>query len=54
VAFSFTNRTADVVEKCFTRVDATEQFPFSGNQVVALLRSLNCATVAQRTYKGEK
>ena len=28
VIFSFTNRTTDVVEKSFTRVDVTEQFPF--------------------------
>jgi hypothetical protein len=28
VVFSFTNRTTDVVEKFFTRVDVTEQFPF--------------------------
>jgi hypothetical protein len=28
VIFSFTNRATDVVEKSFTRVDVTEQFPF--------------------------
>lgn len=28
VIFSFTNRATDVVEKFFTRVDVTEQFPF--------------------------
>ncbi|HKO99570.1 MAG TPA: hypothetical protein VJU86_21505 [Pyrinomonadaceae bacterium] len=28
VIFSFTNRTTDVVEKFFTRVDVTEEFPF--------------------------
>jgi hypothetical protein len=28
VIFSFTNRNTDVVEKFFTRVDATEEFPF--------------------------
>jgi hypothetical protein len=28
VVFSFTNRSTDVVEKVFTRVDVTEQFPF--------------------------
>jgi len=28
VIFSFTNRTTDVVEKYFTRVDVTEEFPF--------------------------
>jgi hypothetical protein len=28
VVFSFTHRTNDVVEKFFTRVDVTEQFPF--------------------------
>jgi hypothetical protein len=28
VVFSFTNRATDVVEKMFTRVDVTEQFPF--------------------------
>jgi PatG C-terminal len=28
VVFSFTNRATDVVEKLFTRVDVTEQFPF--------------------------
>jgi hypothetical protein len=28
VIFSFTNRTTDVVEKYFVRVDVTEQFPF--------------------------
>ena len=28
VVFSFTNRATDVVEKSFTRVDVTEQFPF--------------------------
>jgi len=28
VIFSFTNRTTDVTEKCFTRVDVTEEFPF--------------------------
>ena len=28
VIFSFTNRTTDVVEKQFVRVDVTEQFPF--------------------------
>ena len=26
--FSFTNRKTDVVEKFFTRVDVTEEFPF--------------------------
>lgn len=28
VVFSFTNRNTDVVEKFFTRVDVTEEFPF--------------------------
>jgi hypothetical protein len=28
VIFSFTNRQTDVIEKFFTRVDVTEQFPF--------------------------
>jgi hypothetical protein len=28
VIFSFTNRKTDVVEKFFTRVDVTEEFPF--------------------------
>ncbi len=28
VIFSFTNRNTDVVEKFFTRVDVTEEFPF--------------------------
>lgn len=28
VVFSFRNRTSDVVEKFFTRVDVTDQFPF--------------------------
>jgi hypothetical protein len=28
VVFSFTNRTTDVVEKFFVRVDVTEEFPF--------------------------
>jgi hypothetical protein len=28
VVFSFTNRATDVVEKSFTRVDVTEEFPF--------------------------
>ena len=28
VIFSYTNRTTDVVEKFFTRVDVTEEFPF--------------------------
>jgi len=28
VIFSFTNRSTDVVEKMFTRVDVTEEFPF--------------------------
>ena len=28
VIFSFTNRTTDVIEKFFTRVDVTEEFPF--------------------------
>jgi cyclic patellamide precursor peptide PatG len=28
VIFSFTNRSTDVVEKWFTRVDVTEEFPF--------------------------
>lgn len=28
VVFSFTNRATDVVEKFFTRVDVTEEFPF--------------------------
>src|SRR5260370_24474024 len=28
VIFSFTNRATDVVEKFFTRVDVTEEFPF--------------------------
>ena len=28
VIFSFTNRTTDVVEKYFVRVDVTEEFPF--------------------------
>jgi hypothetical protein len=28
VIFSFTNRTTDVVEKSFVRVDVTEEFPF--------------------------
>jgi hypothetical protein len=28
VIFSYTNRSTDVVDKCFVRVDATEEFPF--------------------------
>ncbi len=28
VSFSFTNRTTDVLDKCFVRVDATDEFPF--------------------------
>jgi hypothetical protein len=28
VIFSYTNRTTDVTDKCFTRVDVTEMFPF--------------------------
>jgi hypothetical protein len=28
VIFAYTNRTTDVVDKCFVRVDLTEQFPF--------------------------
>jgi hypothetical protein len=28
VIFSYTNRNTDVVEKFFTRVDVTEEFPF--------------------------
>lgn len=28
VVFSYTNRTTDVTEKCFVRVDVTEEFPF--------------------------
>jgi hypothetical protein len=28
VIFSYTNRTTDVVEKFFVRVDVTEEFPF--------------------------
>ena len=28
VVFSFTNRTTDVREKSFVRVDVTEEFPF--------------------------
>ncbi|HZT30104.1 MAG TPA: hypothetical protein VFA33_09490 [Bryobacteraceae bacterium] len=28
VIFSFTNRTTDVLDKCFVRVDATDEFPF--------------------------
>lgn len=28
VIFSFTNRSTDVIEKFFTRVDVTEEFPF--------------------------
>ena len=28
VIFSFTDRATDVVEKFFTRVDVTEEFPF--------------------------
>lgn len=28
VVFSFTNRATDVIEKYFTRVDVTEEFPF--------------------------
>jgi hypothetical protein len=28
VVFTFTNRSTDVVEKFFTRVDVTEEFPF--------------------------
>ncbi len=28
IVFSFTNRTSDVVEKSFARVDVTEEFPF--------------------------
>jgi PatG Domain len=28
VIFSYTNRTTDVVEKCFVRVDVTDEFPF--------------------------
>ncbi len=28
VIFSFTSRTTDVIEKFFTRVDVTEEFPF--------------------------
>jgi len=27
VVFSFTNRTTDVVDKFFARIDVTEQFP---------------------------
>ena len=26
--FSYTNRNTDVVDKCFVRVDVTEEFPF--------------------------
>jgi hypothetical protein len=28
VIFSYTNRTTDVMEKCFVRVDVTDEFPF--------------------------
>ena len=28
VIFSYTNRNTDVVEKCFVRVDVTDEFPF--------------------------
>ena len=28
VIFSYTNRNTDVVDKCFVRVDATDEFPF--------------------------
>lgn len=28
IIFSFTNRSTDVIEKFFTRVDVTEEFPF--------------------------
>lgn len=28
VIFSFTNRSTDVIEKQFVRVDMTEEFPF--------------------------
>ena len=28
VVFTFTHRQTDVTEKCFTRVDVTEEFPF--------------------------
>jgi hypothetical protein len=28
VIFAYTNRNTDVVEKFFTRVDVTEEFPF--------------------------
>jgi hypothetical protein len=28
VIFSYTNRTTDVVDKCFVRVDVTDEFPF--------------------------
>ena len=28
VVFSYTNRNTDVVDKCFVRVDVTDEFPF--------------------------
>ena len=28
VIFSYTNRNTDVVDKCFVRVDVTDEFPF--------------------------
>ena len=28
VIFSYTNRNTDVLEKCFVRVDVTDEFPF--------------------------
>jgi hypothetical protein len=28
VLFSYTDRTPDVVDRCFVRIDVTEEFPF--------------------------
>jgi hypothetical protein len=33
VIFSFTNRSTDVAEKFFCRVDVTDEFPFLGTKM---------------------
>jgi hypothetical protein len=41
VILAYTNRSTDVTEKYFVRVDVTEEFPFLVTQTVTLLRPLN-------------
>ena len=44
VVFSLTNRTTDVVERLFTRVDVTEQFPF-------LVTKLSLHSISARNFE---